>query len=244
MADENTTPETPATPTEKVEKVVAPAPELEAAAQAVEVPETHAVAHGLAAVPQAIREGPAFRLFQRYDLGEVVVSDTGLVRYINLYPVSIPHTGARHGNKRFAKHEMNVVERIINEMMRTEMFTGKKASAFRAVRDAFAIVEKRANENPVQTLVTALQRAAPREEITRLRYGGISVPKAVDVAPARRLDIAIRHITTGAVKASHKSKNTIAECLAAELLKAAKGDMNSFAVAKKEEVERVAKSAR
>ncbi len=198
----------------------------------------------LQAVPEHIRTGPAFRLFTKYDLSEITVRDPGLVRYINLYPVAIPHTGARHGNKRFAKHGMNIVERVINEMMKTETWTGKKASAFRAVRDAFAIIEERAKENPVQVLVKALQNAAPREEITRLRYGGISVPKAVDVAPARRLDIAIRHITRGAVNTSHKSKNTIADCLAGEILKASKADMNSFAVAKKEEVERVAKSAR
>lgn len=189
-------------------------------------------------------EGPAPLLFEKYDLREVVVNDPGLVKYINLQPIIVPHTGARHGNKAFAKHKMNIVERLINEMMRTEVYTGKKNSAFRAVREAFDLVAARAKENPVQTLVRAIENAAPREEVTRLRYGGISVPKAVDVAPTRRLDQSIRRIATGAVEASHKSKNSIAACLADEILKAAKNDMNSFAVAKKEEIERVAKSAR
>jgi small subunit ribosomal protein S7 len=200
-----------------------------------------------AATAMAQREtpsGPALLLFEKYDLREVTVNDPGLVKYINLTPIIVPHTGARHGNKSFAKHKMNVVERVINEMMRTEVYTGKKNSAFRAVREAFDVVAARSKQNPVQVLVNALQNAAPREEVTRLRYGGISVPKAVDVAPARRLDQAIRRLTTGAVTASHKSKNSIASCLADEILKAAKNDMNSFAVAKKEEIERVAKSAR
>ena len=200
-----------------------------------------------AATATAQREapsGPALLLFEKYDLREVTVNDPGLVKYINLTPIIVPHTGARHGNKSFAKHKMNVVERVINEMMRTEVYTGKKNSAFRAVREAFDVVAHRSKQNPVQVLVNALQNAAPREEVTRLRYGGISVPKAVDVAPARRLDQAIRRLTTGAVTASHKSKNSIASCLADEILKAAKNDMNSFAVAKKEEIERVAKSAR
>jgi small subunit ribosomal protein S7 len=105
-------------------------------------------------------------------------------------------------------------------------------------------VGARTKQNPVQIFVNALENAAPREEVTRLRYGGISVPKAVDVAPTRRLDQALRRIATGAVTASHKSKNSIANCLADEILKAAKNDMNSFAIAKKEEIERVAKSAR
>lgn len=204
-------------------------------------PETPIIAH---AMVQRKWEGPAPLLFEKYDFRDVVVRDPGLVRYINLQPIIVPHTGARHGNKAFAKHKMNIVERLINEMMRTEVYTGKKNSAFRAVREAFEIVATRSKQNPIQQLVTAIENAAPREEVTRLRYGGISVPKAVDVAPTRRLDQSLRRLAQGAVGASHKSKNSIAECLANEILKAAKNDMNSSAVAKKEEIERVAKSAR
>jgi small subunit ribosomal protein S7 len=93
-------------------------------------------------------------------------------------------------------------------------------------------------------LVEALENAAPREEITRLQFGGISVPKAVDVAPSRRLDIALRNVARGAVQSSFKSTKPIEECLASELILASKNDMNSFSVSKKEEVERVAQSAR
>lgn len=215
-------------------------PELEQVEQTVEGEETAAPV-----VPQRPKwTGPNLLLFEKYDLTEVTVKDPGLVKYINLTPIIVPHTGARHGNKSFAKHKMNIVERLINELMRTEVYTGKKNSAFRATREALAIVATRSKENPVQQLVRAIENAAPREEVTRLRYGGISVPKAVDVAPARRLDQSIRRLANGAVEASHKSKNTIAQCLADEILKAAKNDMNSSAVAKKEEIERVAKSAR
>ena len=90
----------------------------------------------------------------------------------------------------------------------------------------------------------ALENAAPREEVTRLQFGGISVPKAVDISPQRRLDIALRNLSTGVVQASTKNKKAIHECLADEIMLAAKGDMTSFAVAKKEETERVAQSAR
>ena len=215
-------------------------PELEQVEQNVEGEETAAPV-----VPQRPKwTGPNLLLFEKYDLTEVTVRDPGLVKYINLTPIIVPHTGARHGNKSFAKHKMNIVERLINELMRTEVYTGKKNSAFRATREALEVVATRSKENPVQVLVRAIENAAPREEVTRLRYGGISVPKAVDVAPARRLDQSIRRIANGAVEASHKSKNTIAQCLADEILKAAKNDMNSAAVAKKEEIERVAKSAR
>lgn len=184
------------------------------------------------------------RLFEKYDLAEVQVHDPGLARYINLTPIVIPHTGGRWANKPFGKAKASIVERLINGMMRTEDFTGKKAKAYRVVRRAFEIIEQRTKQNPVQVFVNALERAAPREEITRLRFGGISVPRAVDVSPSRRLDLALRNTCVGAVMASFKSPKPIEECLADEILKASRGEMESAAIAKKEELERIAVSAR
>jgi small subunit ribosomal protein S7 len=136
------------------------------------------------------------------------------------------------------------MERLLNNMMRTEVYTGKKMKAYRVTKDAFDVIAERTKKNPVQVLVEALENAAPREEITRLQFGGISVPKAVDIAPSRRLDIALRNISKGAIQASFKTTKPIELCLADELILASKNDMNSFSVAKKEEVERVAQSAR
>jgi small subunit ribosomal protein S7 len=183
-------------------------------------------------------------LFGKYGLSEVVVKDGGLSKYINLNPVLVPHSNAKHANRWFGKSKVNIVERLINNMMRTEVFTGKKLKAYRTVKDAFEIIAERTKKNPVQVLVEALENSAPREEITRLQFGGISVPKAVDIAPSRRLDIALRNVARGAVQSSFKSTKPIAECLASEIILASKNDMNSFSVSKKEEVERVAQSAR
>jgi len=183
-------------------------------------------------------------LFGKYASGEVVVKDGGLAKYINLTPTAVPHTTARHANKWFGKSKVNIVERLINNMMRTEVFTGKKLKAYNVTKKAFDIIEQRTKKNPIQVLVEALENAAPREEITRLQFGGISVPKAVDIAPSRRLDIALRNISKGTVNASFKNTKPVEQCLAEELILASKGDMNSFSVAKKEEIERVASSAR
>jgi small subunit ribosomal protein S7 len=184
------------------------------------------------------------KLFDRYDLSNITVTDAGLARYINLDPVIVPHTGARHANQPFAKSKMNIVERLVNNMMRTENYTGKKTKTYRVVMQAFAIIESKTKKNPVQVFIDALENTTPREEVTRLKYGGVSVPKAVDVSSSRRLDIAIRNICKGATTASYKSTKPIEVCLANEIMLGAKGDMNSFAISKKEEVERVAASAR
>jgi len=192
------------------------------------------------------RKRPTYemKLFGKYDLVEIEVKDPGLKKYVNLTPLVIPHSGGRWANRPFGKARTNIVERLINNMMRTEDYTGKKSKSYRVVRSSFEIVEKKANRNPVQVLVDALERAAPREEITRLRFGGISVPRAVDISPSRRLDMALRNLCQGAVQATFKNRKPVEECLADEILLAAKGEMQSHAIAKKEELERVAASAR
>ena len=183
-------------------------------------------------------------IFGKYDLSEVTVNDGGLAKYIDLTPTNVPHSGGKHANRWFGKSKLSIVERLINNIMRTEKYTGKKLKAYKAVSEAFDIIAQKTKKNPVQVLVEGLENAAPREEVTRLQFGGISVPKAVDVSPQRRLDIALRNVSTGCVKASTKNKKAIQDCLADEIMLAAKGDMTSFSVAKKEEIERVAQSAR
>ncbi len=183
-------------------------------------------------------------LFDKYDMSEVVVNDPGLKRYINLQPILVPHSGGSYANKRFGKEEVSIIERLINSMMRTENYTGKKTKAYNAVKDAFDIIHDRTEKNPVQILVRAIENSAPKEETTQITYGGISVPKAVDVAPWRRLSIALSNNAKGAVKASFKNNKNVGACLADELIKASNKDRNAFAVSRKDEMERMAQSAR
>ena len=81
--------------------------------------------------------------------------------------------------------------------MKGGKFTGKKSKALATVRKAFDEVAEKEEKNPLQLLVDAVENAAPREEVTRLQFGGISVPRAVDASPARRLNVAIRNIALG-----------------------------------------------
>ena len=184
-----------------------------------------------------------FPVLAKYDMNSVKIEDKGLEKYINRGTKNL-YLGGVYSNKLFAKSKLPIVERLINNLMRTENYNGKKIKSYKVVNSAFDIIDKKTKSNPMQVLIDAVQNAAPKEETTRLRFGGISVPKAVDVAPQRRLDIAIRNICQGSVNASHKNKRSIEACLADEIIKASKNDVSSFAVAKKNDVERVAKSAR
>ncbi|MBS3817041.1 MAG: 30S ribosomal protein S7 [Candidatus Thermoplasmatota archaeon] len=183
-------------------------------------------------------------LFDRYDMKEVDVHDEGLERYINLLPILVPHSGGTHATKRFEKEKVSIIERLINHMMRTEEYTGKKMKSYNAVKEAMNIIHERTDQNPVQILTNAIEQSAPREETTQITYGGISVPKAVDVSPCRRLSLALSTLSQGAVKATYKNTKGVAACLAEELIKASRGDRDSFGVSKKEETERMAASAR
>ena len=189
-------------------------------------------------------ELPATPLFGKYESEGIEVRDVGLARYINLESVGLPHHSARFANKRFGKAKIPVVERLINNVMRTGTYNGKKSKAYQVVEDSFARIAEKTKDNPIQVLIQAVEHSAPREEVTRLRYGGINVPKAVDVAPQRRLDIALRNLAKGGIAGSHKSTKPVHACLSDEIMKAAKNDATSFAVGKKDELERVAKSAR
>jgi len=193
-------------------------------------------------------------LFGKWDSTEVQVKDVGLQRYITLKPVLIPHTAGRHADKRFHKSGVPIVERLVNKVlnagdrhdkkMRTGRNAGKKVKAIAFVRRVFEMIDFRTGLNSIQVLVTAIENAALAEDTTRISYGGMAYPRSVDVAPQRRVDVALRYIVVGAVRSSHNSAKSLEECLVDEILLAFRGDLGSFAVSRKDERERVARSAR
>ncbi|MCS7097253.1 MAG: 30S ribosomal protein S7 [Candidatus Methanomethylicia archaeon] len=184
------------------------------------------------------------KLFDKWSFNGVEVRDPGLKRYICLKPVYIPHTGGRHEHKRFGKAEVPIVERLINKLMRPGKNMGKKNLATNIVKQVFEIIYLNTKENPIQVLIRAIENTAPREETTRIMYGGIVYHQSVDVSPLRRLNLALTFITEGARLASFNSVKSIEEALAEEIIKAAKGDTSSYAIQKKEEIERIALASR
>ena len=139
---------------------------------------------------------------------------------------------------------MPIIERLANKLMKTKRGTGKKQRMIKAIRIAFEIIELQTGKNPIQVFVDALQNATPREEVTRITYGGMAQLQSVDVAPMRRVDIALRNIVEGVYKKSFNNILTAEEILARELMDAAENKPTSFAISKMQEVERIALSAR
>jgi small subunit ribosomal protein S7 len=184
------------------------------------------------------------KLFQKWSFKDIKVNDLGLQRYLNLTPMVAPHSMGRHEHQRFRKANVNIVERLINNLMRPGKNTGKKAKSANIVKQAFEIINLRTGKNPVEILVQAVENSSPCEDTTRISYGGVVYHLSVDVAPQRRIDLYIRHITEGARAASANNPRSIEECVADELVLAANNDIKSAGIAKRHEIERVAQSSR
>ena len=182
------------------------------------------------------------QLFGQWSVDDIEYNDPSTERYITVTPIA--HTMGRHADKQFKKSEISIVERLINRLMQTDENTGKKQMATQITRDAFDQIHSQTDENPIQILVRAVENSAPREETVRLKYGGISVPKAVDVSPQRRVDQALKFLAEGVLGDSFKTEADASEALARQLMGAANNDVGTYAVNQKEEKERVAAAAR
>lgn len=197
-------------------------------------------------------EYPNMLLWGKWDLTGVKVEDVGLQGVIGLNPMLVPHSGGRHERKKFAKARLNIVERLVNQMMHfgkkyaknTGRMGGKKQKSVNIVKAAFEIIHLKTGQNPVQVLVKAIENASPNEDTTRLSYGGVVYHMSVDISPMRRVDLALRFISEGVREASFSSPRKVMEVLADEIVLAANGDSNSYSVKKKNEQERVAMASR
>ena len=194
-------------------------------------------------------------IFNRWDLTQVKVEDAGLVNYINLTPVIVPRSGGRYATTAFHKNKMNIVERFMNKLMvpghrgRKHKITsgkcvGHTVGLYNDIKAAFEIIEKKTGKNPVQVLVNAIENAALMEEVAAYRMGGIIARQAVVVAPQRRLDMALRHLTQGIYKSKFRNRTPLLEVIANEILAAYSSDSKSFAIQERSRIEKEAEGAR
>ena len=184
------------------------------------------------------------KLFGKWSFEGIQVEDPGLKQYLSVKPVYVPHSMGRHEHGKFHKAKVSIVERLINNLMRPGSSAGKKSRAIALARNAFEIIYVRTGENPIQVLVTAVENTSPGEDTTRISYGGIAYHQAVDLSPQRRIDLALRFLSEGTRKQSFGNPKALDEYLADELMLAAKKDVKSYAVKKRNEMERIARSSR
>ena len=191
-------------------------------------------------------------LFRKWDLSDIAIQDRGLKNVISLRQCIMPLTFGRSALKRFNKADVNIVERLINKLMHfgkkyaknTGRMAGKKIHAINTMKTAFDIIHLKTGKNPVEVLVRAVEHSAPNEDTTRIVYGGTAYHVSVDVAPVRRIDLALKFIADGVRDATFSNPKAIEEHLAEHLILAAANDPDAPSVKKKHELERVAQASR
>lgn len=194
-----------------------------------------------------------FKIFGLFDASDVKIEDPGLKRAVNLDSKILLKT---HGRARKdSSKKVHVIERLVSLLcvpgsrgkkhkIMTPWATGKYSKNTKVVIEAFKIIEEKTGKNPVGVFVKAIENSAPRDEVTSIEYGGARYPQAVDVAPSRRLNLVLRFFVHGAYDKAFDKKASITETLAKEIMLAAENSSESFAISKKNDLEKQADAAR
>lgn len=132
-------------------------------------------------------------------------------------------------------HKNIAIGRFINYVMRN----GKKAVAEKIVYSAFAAIEKKHKQNPVDIFTKALENISPLVEVASRRVGGANYQVPRPVRPERQYMLAARWIIEGA---KAKKGRPMAEKIADELIAASKNE--GAAIKKKLDMHRMAEANR
>lgn len=195
------------------------------------------------------------KLYNKWTFNDVAVTDLGLQNYINLRPIIVPRTNGYYHNTAFYKTKINIVERLMNRLQVTGHKgrkhyissghnTGKAKKISSLMKEVFEELEKKTKENPIQVLVTAIEHAAPREEVITIERSGARYAQAVDMSPQRRVDLVLRYLSQGASHKAFNSATSLKETLAAEILDCYHRGDKSTAMSKKNEIEKMAAAAK
>lgn len=127
--------------------------------------------------------------------------------------------------------------KLVTKLINNIMYDGKKGVAQKIVYDAFAMIETKTGESPLDVFTAALENVMPVLEVKARRIGGSNYQVPMEVRPERRQTLGLRWLTT---YARQRSERTMAERLAGELMDAKNSAGNAFK--KKEDTHRMAEA--
>ena len=127
--------------------------------------------------------------------------------------------------------------KLVTKLVNNIMYDGKKGVAQTIVYDAFAIIEEKIGQNPLEVFQEALNNLKPALEVKARRVGGSTYQVPMEVRPERQQTLALRWLVA---YSRNRSERTMAERLAAEIMDA-KNSMGG-AFKKREETHRMAEA--
>ena len=125
--------------------------------------------------------------------------------------------------------------KLVTKLINNVMYDGKKGVAQKIVYDAFAEVEAKLGQNPLEAFQEALENVMPVLEVKARRVGGSNYQVPMEVRPERRQTLGLRWMVSFA---RTRGERTMAERLAAEIMDAKNSAGGAFK--KKEETHRMA----
>ncbi|KMQ51382.1 30S ribosomal protein S7p (S5e) [Chitinispirillum alkaliphilum] len=126
---------------------------------------------------------------------------------------------------------------LVTQFVNSVVSDGKKRLAERLFYDAVEIVSQRTGQDGLGVFKKAIDNVKPVLEVKSRRIGGANYQVPVEVAPERRVSLAIRWLITYSRSRSEKS---MAEKLANEFIQASKNE--GGAVRKKVETHKMAEA--
>ncbi len=127
----------------------------------------------------------------------------------------------------------------IQIMIQHMLSRGKKSLATHLVYDSMDLIKERTKKDPIEIFELALKNIAPVMEVRPRRVGGATYQVPMEVAPNRRITLALRWILAAANERSGKS---FPDKLAAELIDAS--NAAGAAMRKRDETHKMAEANR
>ena len=127
--------------------------------------------------------------------------------------------------------------KLVTKLVNNIMYDGKKGVAQTIVYDAFALIEEKIGQNPLEVFEEALNNLKPALEVKARRVGGSTYQVPMEVRPERQQTLALRWLVA---YSRNRNERTMAERLAAEIMDA-KNSMGG-AFKKREETHRMAEA--
>jgi small subunit ribosomal protein S7 len=132
-----------------------------------------------------------------------------------------------------SKYNSTVVSKFVNRMM----WEGKRSVGLRIVHEAMGLLQQKADKEPLEVFLKALDNVKPLVEVKSRRVGGATYQVPVEIRDSRREALGMRWIITAA---RARSGHGMGERLAAELLDAYNNTGTAFK--KKEDTHKMAEA--
>jgi len=130
-------------------------------------------------------------------------------------------------------YNSKLVTKLINKIM----LDGKRGTAQSILYNAFAIIENKTGENPMEVFEKALGNVMPMLELKVRRVGGANYQVPVEVSADRKLTLGLRWIVN---YARLRHEPTMEQRLAGEIMDAANG--TGASVKKKDDTHKMAEA--